>query len=294
MSEPIFLRHSAGLTVGEIAGLTGATAAAGASRRITDIATLERAGPAHLAFCDDERLTAQAAATHAGACLIGAALAREIRLRRGVIVLVVEDPYAAFVKAARALFPHALRPSSLYEGASLADVLIDPSARLEEGVSIEPGAVIGPRAAIGSGTIVAANAVIGAGVQIGRDCFIGAGATVEFALLGDRVMVQAGCHIGQAGAGGSASARVALPALGRVIVQDGVEIGAGTTIDRGAIRDTVIGEGTKVDNHVHVGQNALIGRHCFLAAQAAISAGAIVEDQAVLAQRGASAAVPRA
>ena len=296
MSEPIFLRQSAGLTIGEIAQLTGAAmpASAAAARRITDIAVLDRAGPSPLAYCDDARLALLAAASHAGACLTRAALAQEIGFRPGVCVLAVKEPYAAFVKVACALFPQALRPSSFYEGAAAAGAHIDPSARLEEGVTVEPGAVVGPGAGIGSGTVIAANAVIGAGVQIGRNCFIGAGATVEFALIGDRVTLHAGCRIGQAAPGEAPGGRAPLPALGRVIIQDGSEIGAGSTLDRGSTRDTVIGEGTKVDNLVRVGQNAQVGRHCILAAQAAISAGAIVEDHALLARHGASAAAPRA
>ena len=151
---------------------------------------------------------------------------------------------------------------------------------------IEPGAVIGPRVAIGAGSVIAANAVIGSGVQIGRDCAIGANSTISNALLGDRVMIQPGCRIGQEGRSGPGEADgLKLPTIGRVIIQDGVEIGAGSTIDRGAIRDTVIGEGSKIDNLVQVGHNASIGRHCIVAAQTGISGSAAIEDFAVLSGR---------
>jgi UDP-3-O-[3-hydroxymyristoyl] glucosamine N-acyltransferase len=157
----------------------------------------------------------------------------------------------------------------------------------EEGVSIDAGAVVGPRAEIGSGSVIGANAVIGAGVRIGRDCSIGPNTTLTNALIGDRVMIHPGCKIGQDGfgfvMGGNGHLRV--PQVGRVIIQDDVEIGAGTTIDRGAIRDTVIGEGTKIDNLVQVGHNVSIGRHCVIVAQTGISGSSTLEDFVVLGAR---------
>jgi UDP-3-O-[3-hydroxymyristoyl] glucosamine N-acyltransferase len=287
MSEPEFTQRGGGLSVAEIAALTGALAPTGAAgqRRIVNIAALERAGPRDLTFHDERSSAADARATHAGACLTGAALAAD--LPTGVTALIVAEPYRAFVAAARALFPHELRPSSAYRDAGApgthVGAHVDPTARLEDGVVIEPGAVIGPRVAIGAGSVIAANAVIGSGVQIGRDCAIGANSTISNALLGDRVMIQPGCRIGQEGRCGPGEAGgLKLPAIGRVIIQDGVEIGAGSTIDRGAIRDTVIGEGSKIDNLVQVGHNASIGRHCIVAAQTGISGSATIEDFAVL------------
>ena len=152
---------------------------------------------------------------------------------------------------------------------------------------IEPGAVIGPRAEIGSGTVIGANAVIGADVRIGRDCSIGAGTILSNALIGDRVIIHPGCKIGQDGFGFvmGGKGHLKVPQVGRVIIQDDVEIGAGTTIDRGAIRDTVIGEGTKIDNLVQVGHNVSIGRHCVIVAQTGISGSSTLEDFVVLGAR---------
>ena len=149
---------------------------------------------------------------------------------------------------------------------------------------VEPGAVIGPRAEIGSGTVIGATAVIGADVRIGRDCSIGAGRVISHALIGDRVIIHPGCKIGQDGFGFvmGAGGHLKIPQVGRVIIQDDVEIGAGTTIDRGAIRDTVIGEGTKIDNLVQVGHNVSIGRHCILVSQVGIAGSATLEDFVVL------------
>ncbi len=129
--------------------------------------------------------------------------------------------------------------------------------------------------------------MIGAEVRIGRDCSIGAGAVISDALIGDRVIVHRGCKIGQDGFGFVLAERAQrkMPQVGRVIIQDDVEIGAGTTIDRGAIRDTVIGEGSKIDNLVQVGHNVSIGRHCIVVAQTGISGSATIEDFVVLGAR---------
>ncbi len=155
-----------------------------------------------------------------------------------------------------------------------------PEARLEVGVVVDPGAVIGPQAEIGSGTVIGANAVIGPGVRIGRDAAIGPGATIACALIGDRVIVHPGAHIGQDGYGFALGPRrhLKVPQIGRVIIQDDVEIGAGSTIDRGANRDTIIGEGTKIDNLVQVGHNVVIGRHCVIVSQVGISGSCVIDD----------------
>jgi UDP-3-O-[3-hydroxymyristoyl] glucosamine N-acyltransferase len=284
MSEPVFLRHTRGLTLAEIAALTGATppSTPWLLHRIVDVAPLDRAIPRAISFLDDKKYAALAGATHAGACFATAALARH--LPEHVPALVVQEPFRAFVMVARELFPHALRPSSLAPAGSVTGAHVHPTARLESGVTVEPGAVIGPRAEIGSGTVIGATAVIGIEVRIGRDCSIGAGTVISDALIGDRVIVHPGCMIGQDGFGFvlGGSGHLKVPQIGRVIIQDDVEIGAGTTIDRGAIRDTVIGEGTKIDNLVQVGHNVSIGRYCVVAGQSGISGSSTLEDFVVL------------
>jgi UDP-3-O-[3-hydroxymyristoyl] glucosamine N-acyltransferase len=287
MNEPVFLRHSRGLTLDEIVALTGATLASQSAhlRRVVNVAPLDRASPRDLAFFESRKFAADAAATHAGVCLTTTALAGDLPSR--VAVLTVKDPYRAFVTVARELFPQALRPSSLSGPDEFAGAHIDPGARMEDGVSINPGAVIGPGVEIGGGSIIGANAVIGVGVRIGRDCSIGGNTTISEALIGDRVIIHPGCKIGQDGFGFvmGGKGHLKVPQIGRVIIQDDVEIGAGTTIDRGAIRDTVIGEGTKIDNLVQVGHNVCIGRHCILVAQTGISGSATLEDFVVLGAR---------
>jgi UDP-3-O-[3-hydroxymyristoyl] glucosamine N-acyltransferase len=284
MSEPVFLRHTHGLTLDEIVALTGATLAKQAPQtsRIVNIRALDRAAPSDLTFFDNHKYAAAAAATHAGACLTTAVLAKELPAH--VTALVVREPYRAFVLVARELFPGSLRPSSLSKPGEVNGAHIDPTARLENGVTVDPGAVVGPGAEIGSGTVIGANAVIGLDVRIGRECAIGAGSIVSNSLIGDRVIIHPGCKIGQDGFGFvmGGKGHLKVPQVGRVIIQDDVEIGAGTTVDRGAIRDTVIGEGTKIDNLVQVGHNVRIGRHCVLVAQVGIAGSSTLEDFVVL------------
>jgi UDP-3-O-[3-hydroxymyristoyl] glucosamine N-acyltransferase len=285
MSEPVFFQGGRGLTVAEVVGLTGAAVRGSPAldSRLTNIAPLDRAGSHDLAFIESNKFLPQLVNLRAGACLSTPRLAEHVPNR--VTVLLVEHPYRAFVAVAEALFPQARRPSSLVERTEGAeDAFVEKSARLESGVIVDPGAVIGPRAEIGAGTIIGANAVIGPGVRIGRDCAIGPGASVTHALIGDRVILHGGCRIGQDGFGYLPSPRGhrKIPQVGRVIIQDDVEIGANTTIDRGGIRDTVIGEGTKIDNLVQIGHNCIIGRHCIVVSQTGISGSVIVGDYAML------------
>ena len=189
MSEPVFLRYTRGLTLDEIATLAGATlpAALAHTRRIANVAPLDRAAPSDLSFLDNNKYVSAAAATHAGACLTTAALAKYLPAH--VAALTVREPYRAFVMVARELFPHSLRPSSLAKAGDVTGAHVHPTARLENGVTVEPGAVVGPGAEIGAGSVIGATAVIGTEVRVGRECSIGAGAVIANALLGDRVII---------------------------------------------------------------------------------------------------------
>src|SRR5688572_18521168 len=168
MGEQTFFRPGQGLTLAEIATLTRSELrrVVNADRRISGIAAIDRAGPADLVFLDNAKFAHHAAITDAGACLCNERMTDRVSGR--VALLVASDPYRAFVDAARALFPGALRPSSLYEASGTAPgAFVHPSARLENDVTIDPAAVIGPRVEIGSGTIIGAGAAVGAGVRIG-------------------------------------------------------------------------------------------------------------------------------
>jgi UDP-3-O-[3-hydroxymyristoyl] glucosamine N-acyltransferase len=278
---PDFFPASRELTVGDIADLTRAKPRADTPlrRRIGNIAPLDTAGAGDLSFLDNRKYLRELATTRAGVCLLAPQF--EAAAPPALAVLTTAEPYRAFIAVARVLFPAALRPSSLFgQSGRAASAQVHPSARLESGVTVDPLAVIGPRAEIGTATLIAAGAVIGPGVCIGRQCAIGAGASVLNALIGDRVIIHPGARIGQDGFGylPSPKGHQKIPQARRVIIQDDVEIGANTTIDRGSTRDTVIGEGTKIDNLVQIAHNVSVGRHCLIASQSGISGSSQVGD----------------
>jgi UDP-3-O-[3-hydroxymyristoyl] glucosamine N-acyltransferase len=282
---PDTARAQRALTIEEIAELTHAKPRAGdpLDRRISNIAPLDTAVSADISFLDKPKFLDALAITRAGACFVSPRF--EAKAPQGLAVLVTPEPYRAFVAVTRALFPDALHPSSLFglKGCSK-DAHVHPSARLEANVTVDPLAVIGAHAEIGAGTVIAAGAAIGPGVRIGRDCAIGAGATVQHALIGDRVIIHPGVRIGQDGFGylPGPKGHQKIPQTRRVIIQDDVEIGANSAIDRGATRDTIIGEGTKIDNLVQIAHNTSIGRHCVLAAQTGISGSVQVGDYVMM------------
>ncbi|MEX2128747.1 MAG: UDP-3-O-(3-hydroxymyristoyl)glucosamine N-acyltransferase [Xanthobacteraceae bacterium] len=285
MTDPVFFRPRGPITLGEIVALTGAEAAGSIdpAQTIENVKPLDLAGPRDISFLDSARFLDAFRASAAGACFLRSEHAGEGRT--GLVRLVTKDPYRAYVMVMRALFENELKPGSAF-GARGVDpgASVHPDARLEDGVAVDPGAVIGPGAEIGGGSMIGANAVIGAGVRIGRDCSIGPGASVLHALVGDRVTIHPGARLGQDGFGFIPGERghIKVPQLGRVIVQDDVEIGAGTTIDRGAGRDTMIGEGTKIDNQVQIAHNVTIGRHCIIVSMVGISGSVKIGDYVMM------------
>jgi UDP-3-O-[3-hydroxymyristoyl] glucosamine N-acyltransferase len=267
------------MRVAEVAELVGAKLVRGdADGLIHGAAPLEAAGPGDLSFLDNPKYVRHLGSTAATACLCGARYVD--RVPDAVATLEVAEPYRAYSLYLAKAYPSALRPSGFFAGEEGRSGTIHPDARLEDDVRIEPGAVIGAAAEIGRGTVIAAGAVIGEAVAIGRDCSIGANAVVQHALIGNRVIVHPGVCIGQDGFGfvPGPKGHMKVAQVGRVIIQDDVEIGANTSIDRGANRDTVIGEGTKIDNQVQIAHNVEIGRHCLIVAQVGISGSAKLGD----------------
>ena len=220
-------------------------------------------------FVSDRRYLAEARETEAGACFVRAVDVGA--LPAGCAALVTEHPQAAYALAAGRL--HRPRQAG-------GDKAISPDARLEPGVLLGPGVVVGAGVQIGRGTRIGANTVIGPGVAIGRDCEISVNVTIGFALIGDRVRILAGTVIGEPGFGTAVGPHglVDLPQLGRVILQDGVSIGANACVDRGAFDDTSIGENTKIDNQVQIAHNVRVGRNCVMAAHTGISGSVVIGD----------------
>lgn len=280
MADPRFYDNCGPFTLADLCAAIGAVAPAGAdmAARVHDLASLEGAGQAHLAFCaGGKSALAALKASSAGFCLAGAVIAvRDAPV--GTMLLTAGEPAAAFAAAAQRFYPE----QDLARWPQQAGV--DPAAVVGEGVRLAPGVAIGPGAEIGDRTRIGPNTMIGRGVAIGRDCEIGSNVTISYAYVGDSVLILSGVRIGEPGFGfvSGPKGHRKIPQLGRVIVQDRVEIGANTTIDRGMLGDTVIGEGTKIDNLVQIGHNCRIGRHCLIVAQVGLSGSVELGDFAVL------------
>ncbi|MBL8596141.1 MAG: UDP-3-O-(3-hydroxymyristoyl)glucosamine N-acyltransferase [Devosia sp.] len=244
---------------------------------IEGVEELHLAGPGHVALAAHPEYRSALQATGAGVVIVSNDLAEDVP--PGVVRVVARDPHMAFVGLIEQLYPQNTRGSVM--------ALLGPYDTLpytENDVRIGPGVVLGPGVEIGRGTVIGPNTVIGAGVTIGRNATIGSNCSIECAHLGNGVVLHAGARIGSEGFGwldhGRSNRKI--PQLGRVIVQDRVEIGANTTIDRGALGDTVIGEGTKIDNLVQIGHNCRIGRNCLLAGMAGLAGSTVLEDSVMI------------
>lgn len=285
MADPSFFPIATSLSFSEVASLSGVALPEGAdpARRIEGVAPLETAAGSDAAYMDNPKYVAALAGTSAGLCFVSARFAA--RVPATTVALITPAPYHAFAKLLSTFHPQALRPGSMFGSAGVAPgAFVHATARLEADVTVDPGAVIGPGAEIGAGTMIGPGAVIGPQVRIGRQCSVGAGSTLQAALIGNRVIIHPGVRIGQDGFGFAMGPKghMKVPQVGRVIIQDDVEIGANTTIDRGASRDTVIGEGSKIDNLVQIGHNCVVGRHCVICAQVGMAGSSTLEDFAVL------------
>lgn len=280
MEHPGFFERAGPFPLREIAVAVEAKPAGDTdlNTEIKDVRPLDDAGPGDISFLDNPKYQPLFAGTGASACLVASKFADQGPA--GTVCLVTPQPYRAFARVLGLFYPDALAPKAALANAVDGAVAIHPSAVLEDGVTVEPGAVVGKEANIGRGTTIAAGSVIGYRVHIGRECYIGPNATVTHSLIGNRVTVHAGTAIGQDGFGFAMgrTGHLKVPQIGRVIVQDQVEIGANTTIDRGALRDTIIGEGTKIDNLVQIGHNVVIGRHCIIVSQTGISGSSELGD----------------
>ena len=230
------------------------------------------AQPGEIALITNRKYAGDAAKGRASVYISAAGL--ELALAEGSERLDVELPHNAFARMLGVLYPNVNRAAVLAVSAEL------HTPRVEDDVTIGPGAVFGPDVEIGSGTVIGPGVVLGQGVTIGRNCVIGAHVSIYAAHLGDGVVILGGARIGGDGFGwldqGVTNAKI--PQLGRVLIQDRVEIGANTTIDRGALGDTVIGEGTKIDNLVQIGHNCKIGRNCLIAAMSGLSGSTELGD----------------
>ena len=275
-------------TVADLAAALGGRLSGDGDRPLTGVAPVETAGPGHVTFVTNPRYLAKLPASRAAAVILASENVNAAR-PPDMAAILVEDPHSAFAKAAQRLLPSPPRPPVGVH----ASAVIDPKARLERGVAVGPLTYVGPDAHVG------ADAVLHAGVHIEAGAHIGAAS-----VLYNRVVVRHGCRIGARcvvhpgaviGADGFGFARPAdglplkIPQVGRVIIEDDVEIGANTTIDRGTFDDTRVGRGAKLDNLIQVGHNVSIGEGCILVAQSGVAGSSRIEAGAALgAQAGVS------
>lgn len=244
---------------------------------LSGLAALGQARPDELSFLSDAKHAPALETSRAGAVLVNPKW--QSHVPSGTVALVVNDPAASWAKAAALFHPAPALKPGIHRSAVVAEsATVDPSAE------IGPLAYVGERASIGAGCRVGPGAVIGDGVVLGADCRVGANASVTHAVLGARVYLYPGARIGQEGFGfGITEAGFqTTPQLCSVILGDDVEVGANTTIDRGALRDTEIGTGTRLDNLVQVAHGVRIGRYCAIAALAGISGSAKIDDFVVM------------
>ncbi len=275
-------RFPVALTLSELARLVdGDIVRGGPDLLIEGIAALDEAGAAELSFLGNEKYRAQYLATRAGAVIVPRGVTEGPETSA---LIAADNPSFAFglavkhfVAATARVFTPGIHPRAI----------VDESAKLDPAkVRIHAGAVVMAGAEIGDGSEVGPNTVVGEDVKVGRDCLIYANVTIrERCLIGDRVILQPGVVIGSDGYGYEVveGRHVKVDQVGIVEVQDDVEIGANTTIDRARFGRTVIGQGTKVDNLVQIAHNVQIGKHCLLVSQSGVAGSSRTGDYVVIA-----------
>lgn len=267
-ADPRFFPAGPALTLAEAAIAAGGELAGGdPALRITGVGPLQAAGATEVSFLDNRRYLPLLAETQAAAVVLAPEMLA--KLPEGRAAIVTSQPYLGFGRIARALHPVPAPRMGIHPSA-----VVDASARIGEGVEIGPFAVIEAGAEIGAGCIIGPHAVVGAGVVLGEGCRIGAHASLSHTIAGRFVVLHPGARVGQEGFGFAVTPEgrfETMPQLGRVLLEDAVEIGANACVDRGSQGDTVLGAGTRLDNMVQVGHNVRTGRACVLVAQVGIS-----------------------
>ena len=260
MTDPRFHKNHGPFTLGDIAAKSNCQIDSQyAEIIIHDVASLENAVEGTLAFLDNVKYNDQLQTTTATACILSPKMAEQ--KPDGVIALISDKPYKSYALAATLFYPRAS----------------------VEKTSIHETVVISKTASIGNNAIIEANSVVGDGVEIGNGCHIGSNVTITHAILKDNVRIHNGVRIGQDGFGFAIDETgcVPVPQLGRVIIGNHVNIGANTCIDRGAGPDTIIGDGTIIDNLVQIGHNVKIGKGCVVVSQVGISGSTDIADYCV-------------
>lgn len=267
------------ITVAAIAELVGGEVRGHGEVAVSGVAPLEEAGPAHLSFLTSPRYVPAFCGSGAGAVLLPPALSATVD--GPATRIVVADPAVAMATVVAALYPEPPRVPAIDP-----TVRLGPGVQLGEGVVLEAHVVLGPGVVLGDRVIIGAGSVLEAGVCVGDDTLLGPHVTCSVGtVIGRRCRIKAGAVLGGAGFGyvPGASGHRRVPHVGRCRIEDDVDIGANTCVDRGSIGDTVIGAGTRVDNLVQIGHNVRIGRRCLLMAQVGIAGSTRIGDEVILA-----------
>jgi UDP-3-O-[3-hydroxymyristoyl] glucosamine N-acyltransferase len=268
MADPRFFKAAGPFTLDQLAQLSNSQLgeAEDGARVFVDVAALDSADHTQISFLDNRKYLDSFQASKAGAIIVHPDLAD--KAPQGAALLLNTDAYRAYAKIAQAFYP---KPEA--KSWTSPTAFVDETARIGADCRIDHNAVVGAGVVVGDRCRIGAGAVIGDGVVMGDDCTIGIGATLQCSVIGARVYIYPGARIGQDGFGFAMSAQghLKVPQLGRVIIGDDVEIGANTTIDRGAGPDTVIGDGCMIDNLVQIGHNVQLGRGCVIVAQVGVS-----------------------
>lgn len=272
MIDPRFYKCSGALSLKKLSEVSGAEIVTPLPLNMTkdsafeNVATLEDATPSDLSLFHNLKYRNDFQSSKAGVCFTQHAAAE--LAPKGMALLVSDSPQRSFGLALAALYPHAEGQMS-----PMTSSPVHPTAQIGEGTILEYGAVVKEKARIGKDCRIGANTVIGAGVDIGNHTWIGQNVTISHAIIGCRVVIYPGVRIGQAGFGFAMDKRgfVTVPQLGRVVIEDDVEIGSNATIDRGSLRDTIIGQGSRLDNLVMIAHNVVLGKGCVLVAQVGIA-----------------------
>ena len=261
----------------DVAKIAGVAIEAG-DTLLHGVSPLQTAGPDQVSFLDNRRYVDLLATTRAGAVIVHPELAA--RVPSGSVALPTATPYVAWAKVAAMFFPPPPITPGIHPSA-----IVDASATVDATAEVGPNAVIGAGVTVGARSSIGAGAVIAPGVIVGSDCRIGALVSLSHAVVGDRVSLSPGVKVGQEGFGFATTDRgfLAIPQLGRVIIENDVDIGANSCVDRGSTQDTVIGAGSRIDNLVQIAHNVRLGRCCVIVAQAGIAGSATLGDFVVVA-----------
>jgi UDP-3-O-[3-hydroxymyristoyl] glucosamine N-acyltransferase len=267
------------LSLEEIAKISGAEihTQEDAEKKFSGVAPIDAAQENEVTFLSNKKYSESLMQSNAGACIMSPDTLE--KAPKGMAILLSDNPYASYAKIATEFYPLRNGNGKVSDRAHICD-----SASIGKNCTIEAGAFIGENARIGDNCFIASSAYINNNVKLGNNCIIQHAVTISHSILGDNVILHPGVRIGQDGFGFATDMgkHIKVPQLGRVIIEDDVEIGSNTCVDRGAGPDTIIGQNTKIDNLVQIGHNVQMGKGCIIVSHVGISGSTKIGDYAVI------------